>query len=105
MSITPYSPALVACHLPLGKQDLLNEAQLSIADCNESQPHHQEFHEETIQAAEAVDNVFAAYADLLDDFRECEEDLTKRFGNVREESATALKSLRTDLVAMQQKAL
>lgn len=83
----------------------MNEARLSIADCNESQPDHQEFQEETIQAAEAVDNVFAAYADLLDDFRECEEDLTSRFGKVREESATALKSLRTDLVAMQQKAV
>lgn len=83
--------------------NLLNEARLSIADCNESQPNHQEFHEETIQAAEAVDNVFAAYGDMLDDFRESEEELTKRFGNVREESAAALKSLRTDLVAMQRK--
>jgi len=84
-------------------QNLLNEAQLSIADCNESHPDGQEFNEEASQAAEAVENVFAAFADLLDDFRGSEAESTKQFGNVRETSAAQLKALRIALAAIQQK--
>lgn len=84
---------------------LLKEARLCIADCDESRLDGQEFLEESNQASEAVEDVYAAYLDMLDDFRGCkEEDLTNQFGGVRDDSASVLKLLRKELNKILQEA-
>ena len=90
-----YDPALL---LPTRQQSLLNEARLCIADCEESKlVGDQDLQEETAQAAEAVEDAFAAYLDMLEEFQGCDEDLRKRFADVRDESTSQLKSLRNEL--------
>jgi hypothetical protein len=82
----------------------LKEAKLCIADCEESRL-HDGFLEESTQASEAVEDAYAAYLDMLDDFRACqEEDLTSQFGSVRDGSATELKALRKELDKILQEA-
>lgn len=78
---------------------------MCIADCEESRLDGQEFLAESNHAAEAVEEVYAAYLDMLDDFRGCkEEDLTSQFGNVRDGSASDLKLLRAELDKIMQEA-
>jgi len=86
-------------------QTLLKEARLCIADCDESRLDGQAFLDESNQASEAVEDVYAAYLDMLDDFRGCkEEDLTNQFGDVRQGSASDLKLLRKELDKILQEA-
>jgi hypothetical protein len=84
----------------------LKEARLCIADCEESRLlDGRVCLDESTQASEAVEDAYAAYLDMLDDFRGCqEEDLTSQFGNVRDGSATELKMLRKELDKILQEA-
>ena len=92
---SPHDPALL---LPTRQQSLLNEARLCIADCVESKRVGDKgLEEETAQASEAVDDAFAAYLDMLEEFQGCDEELRKRFADVRDESTSQLKSLRNEL--------
>ncbi len=76
----------------------MNEARLCIADCEESKRvGDEDLEEETAQAAEAVDDAFAAYLDMLEEFQGCDEELRKQFADARDESTSQLKSLRNEL--------
>jgi hypothetical protein len=88
------------------KQNLLNEARLCIADCEESKlDGGQEFQEEAAQASEVVEEAFAAYLDMLEEFQGCDGEVRKRLGGVREESTAHLKALRKELDQILKKAV
>ena len=71
---------------------------MCIADCEESKvAGGEELQEEAAQASKAVDDAFAAYLDMLEDFQGCDEELRKRFSDEREESTVQLKALRNEL--------
>ena len=71
---------------------------MCIADCEESKvTGGEELQQEAVQASKAVDDAFAAYLDLLEEFQGCDEDLRKRFADEREENTVQLKALRNEL--------
>jgi len=78
-------------------QHRLKEARLCITDCEDFRSDGQILQEETKQATEAVDEVFACYIDMLDAIRECPEQQKERFGALREKTAIEIKSLRAQL--------
>uniref|UniRef100_A0A7S1CWG0 Uncharacterized protein n=1 Tax=Cyclophora tenuis TaxID=216820 RepID=A0A7S1CWG0_CYCTE len=78
-------------------QNTIREARLSIVDCKEMAPTAMSFVEETKDAADAVDNAFAAYADLLDELRGADMEHQSKYNALRQGICETVKGLRREL--------
>ena len=81
----------------MSRQNLYQEARACINDCKEARVGSLEFYEEVFTAQKAVDNVFNAYIDLLDDFRRASDDQLKQLCQDRLALANSVKCLRQEV--------
>ena len=87
----------------LTTQNMIHEARLCIADCEEVHADGASFLEETKHATDAVDNAFAAYSELLDELRSCTAEQQRRHAAARNSVCTNMKALRHDLCQLHAK--